>query len=842
MAVTATRAADRQAIETPEQRFGFSMGADRRLVRWPAMLDYFRSLAERSDRLLYEELGVVDGQPLVLLTISSPTNLARLAELRDVQAQLADPRGAVAVAERQRLLDAGRCICLITCSIHATEVGGVQMTPELVHQLVTGEDAETQRILSEVVLLLVPSLNPYGMELVADWYERTLGTPYEGVPPPQLYHRYAGHDNNRDWFMQALPETRLVVQHIHNAWWPHIVYDLHQMQPNGPRYVVPPFVDPYDPNVDPVLQAEINQLGTTIAAELTAHGKTGVATSIIFDAYSPSRAYQLYHGGVRILSEAASVRIATPIHLAPEQLAETRGFEPRLSTQNHPLPWPGGQWTLRDIVDYNRLSSWTVLDHAARYRDRWVRNFAQVQERSLHRSTPYAYVVPAPNLQRDPVTSVEMLRVLQAGGIEIERADQRFTADGVTFPRGSFVIRMSQPFGGFAKTLLEVQRYPDLQLYPGGPPKPPYDITAQTLPLQMGVGAVRVEVPFTAALRRVKTVPLPEGGVVDVEPRAQSLLVGCESNVAARLVNELIRAGVPVGRATRAVDVGQRVLDPGAFVIGGAARATVDEITRTLGCAAYATRLPSSVHVQRLAPPRVAVYHSWRPNAMDAGWTRYVLEEYRFPHTVLRDRDIRQGELRSRFDAVVLPQESAKHILEGNSAAEYPPEFAGGIGEHGAANLRRFVEEGGTLVTLDAACEIAIRYLYLPVTNVLDGVRHEEFYSPGSLLRILIDPLHPVGWGFERETAAMFVSSPAFDVRSAPGVDARIVAHYPLAHQLLSGWIRGADRIAGKAAVVEVMVGRGRVILMGLRPQFRAQARGTYRLLFNALYTSTLQS
>ena len=836
----ASRGAARPAVETPEEHFGFALGSDRRLVRWSAMLRYFQSLAEASDRLRYAELGVIDGQPLILLTISAHENLEREEELREIQAHLADPRRILESHARQRLLETGRAVCLITCSIHATEVGGVQMTPDLVHRLVTGNDPETLRILSEVVLLLVPSLNPYGMEVVADWYERTVGTPYEGTAPPQLYHRFAGHDNNRDWFMQALPETRLIVERIHNAWWPHIVYDIHQMQPNGPRYVIPPFVDPYDPNVDAVLQAEINQMGATIAAELTAEGKTGVATSIIFDAYSPSRAYQLYHGGVRILSEAASARIASPISLTSEQLAETRGFEPRISTQNHPLPWPGGTWSLSDIVDYNRITAWTVLDHAARYRDRWLRNFARVQARSLRRSTPYAYVVPPPDAQRDPPSAVEMLRILQAGAVEVDRAEQSFTADGVDFPRGSFVVRMGQPFGGFAKTLLEVQRYPDLQVYPGGPPKPPYDITAHTLPLLMGVTAVRVDAPFVAALRRMPTVPMPEGGVVEVDPRASSLLIGAETNAAARLVNELLSMGAHVGRATEAIPIGDRTLSPGAFVVRGGTSAIIDRLAKTLGCTVYATAVPGQMRVQRLMHPRIGVYHSWRPNAIDAGWTRYVLEEYRFPHSILRDRDIRQGNMHARFDAIVLPQEGAKHILEGNSPAEYPPEYAGGIGEHGAANLRRFVEDGGTLVALDTACDIAIRHLYLPVTNVLEGVRHEEFYSPGSLLRILIDPLHPVGWGFERESAAMFVSSPAFDLRVASASDARVVAQYPLSNQLLSGWIRGAERISGRAAVVEVGVGRGRVILIGLRPQFRAQARGTYRLLFNALYASTL--
>lgn len=470
---------------TPEEHFGFRPGDDRKLARWPAVVAYFERLAQSSGRIRIDHLGkTTEGRPFISAVITSEENMARLEELRRIHCRLADPRG-LGDREAAALLAQARAVVMISCSIHATEVGGTQMSPELAYELCSGDDEVTRQVLDNVIFVFVPCLNPDGLEIVAGYYDETLGKPWEGGQLPRLYHKYVGHDNNRDWFMLTQVENQLAVEKVQNVWHPMIVFDQHQMWPTSFRFYLPPYIDPFDPNVDPLLQHETTVLGSSMMMELLQAGKTGVTHSIIFDCFSPSRAYQHYHGGVRILSECASCKVATPIEVAFKDLQPARdGSDPKVSSVAQPLPWPGGTWRLRDIVEYDKVSAWGCLKHAARYRDMWVRNFLQIGRNGLALAKPYAYVVPAH--QSDPVTAYEMLGVLAKGMVEIHRARQPFVAGGVTYPAGSHVILVAQPYGRYAKTLLERQVYPDLRVFPGGPPKPPYDITAHTLPLQMG--------------------------------------------------------------------------------------------------------------------------------------------------------------------------------------------------------------------------------------------------------------------------------------------------------------------------------------------------------------------
>ena len=497
-----------QTVPTPREHFGFDVGADRELANWDALTAYFERLAATSPRVSVDTLGrATAGSPFVMLTITSPENHARLEELREIQRRLADPRLVGSDAELERLLDEGRTIVLITQGIHATEVGASQMSASLAYELATSNEERILEILDNVVILQIPSLNPDGLQWVADWYNEHVGTEFEASPLPWLYHFYTGHDNNRDWYAFTQAETVLTVQGAHNAWHPQIVHDVHQMGTTEARIFFPPYLEPWEPNVDPALTAAVNQLGTYMAAELTAQGKKGVVINGVYDAYSPSRAYMHYHGGARILSETASADLATPVNIQARRLGPGLNYDAGKRSWNFPAPWEGGAWGLPDIVAYQQAGALALLTNAAKNRRYWLENFYAVNRRAVEKwdAWPDAWIIPADEGSEAGVRYA--LRTLVMAEVEVHRAEAAFTADGLDFPAGSYVIPMNQPYASFANTMLEVQHYPDLREYPGGPPLRPYDVTAHTLGYLLDFEAIAVDGPVDARLSPPISVP-----------------------------------------------------------------------------------------------------------------------------------------------------------------------------------------------------------------------------------------------------------------------------------------------------------------------------------------------
>jgi hypothetical protein len=753
-------------IPTPGEVLAFTPGEDRKLASWDQVVDYFKRLDGASDRVNFETLGTTTmGKPFVMATISSPANLARLDEFKQIQEQLADPRKLGAPATRDRkaaeLIRRGKTIVLITCGIHSTEVGSYLSSMLIAHRLASSTEPEIQKILDNTIILLVPSLNPDGVDIVKNWYDKTLGTPFEGTDPPELYHKYTGHDNNRDWYAFTQVETQITVDKIHNVWHPQIVHDIHQQGAFGSRLFLPPYMQPVEPNVPRALVQGYTELGNWMAAEMRAKGFEGITTNSTYDAWSPARAYSHYHGGVRMLSETASARIATPITLKFEELRSREGYDPQKESPKFGPLWRGGEWHLSDITKYMTTAAFLLLDHAATNREQWLRRFYAVGKEAVRPRRPgelYGFLIESSN----EATS-SLITILQRGGVEVTVPKAGPKIGDSEFPDTTRLVRMDQPYGAFAKALLEVQRYPNLRDETEHPIAP-YDVTAHTLPLLMGVTVRPVKAPFRYSPERFQ------------------------------LTEQVVQVG------------------------GGS---------------------------QQSLP---ALYHSSVPS-QDEGWTRWILDSKKISYGVLGDKELRGGVtfykpsagVTVRYLTILFPDQPARTLLEGYRTGAMPSELTGGLGSLGVNKLRELVESGGTLIFLNRASNFAIEQFKLPLRNVVAGLPRTDFYVPGSILRIKLDTSHPLAKGMPEETIAWAEDSPVFEVTndpnaSVPAANVRVIASYPADKDpLLSGWLLGGDLIKGKAALVEVKIGQGRVILFGFRPQYRAQSLATYPLFFNAL-------
>ncbi|MFH1180538.1 MAG: M14 metallopeptidase family protein [Candidatus Bathyarchaeota archaeon] len=820
-------------VISPKEHLGYPIGTDRKLADWPQIVEYFNKIGDASPRVMVENLGeTTEGNPFILATISSPENLSRLEELREIQLRLSNPVD-LSDAEAVELIEKGKTIVLITCSVHSTEVGGSQMSMELVHRLATEDSSEVKEILDNVVFLLVPSLNPDGNRIVVEWYEKYLGTKYEGSSPPYVYHKYAGHDNNRDWYMFTLKETQLAINKVHNIWHPQIVYDIHQMGKTGPRFYLPPFIDPMEPNVDPILQSGVNFMGISMADALARENKKGVTVNWVFDGWTPARAFQHYHGGIRILSEAASVNIASPIELRKDELDGRQGFNPHEARWSHPMPWRGGRWTLRDIIDYELIAATACLQTGAKFRRRWLKGTLEMGKKALNpENGPFGFVIPAG--QRDPGAVNELVWVLRMGDVQVDKAITPFKADGVEYPAESYFVRFAQPYGKFAKALLEKQVYPDLRDSPDQPPKVPYDVTGHTLSIQLGVDVVEVSEVFDAGLEVVDKPVLKAGMLIG---EGKYYVFSSVPNYATKAANRLLKEGYSVSRSLDEVEIEDMVLKPGAFVVESkkGLKKLLDEMATEFGLDFIGIENPL-VETFDIKKPRIGVYRAWLPNA-DEGWLRMVLEEYGFDYLNLYPEDIRGGALSNKADVIIVPDLNRALIMNGMygqqnmEPAMYEAKYAQGIGEQGNKELLSFLEHGGTVITLNRSCEYAVKELLAEATLALEGLGEKEFYCPGSLLKVLIDDTHPIGYGFNREETIMFLHSPAFHVKNGEAI-----AWYPETNPLSSGWILGEKHLRGATAVAEVPAGNGTIILMGCPPHFRNQNRATFKLLFNSIY------
>jgi hypothetical protein len=838
------------AQTSPEKFFGFNMGADRQLADYSQIQAYFQKLDQESPKLQVIDIGLSTlKKQMIMAVVTSEQNMARLDRFREIAKKLRDPR-ALSDEEARNLAKEGKVILLITCNIHATEIASSQMAMELAYRLVTGETPfAAEAVLRDVIVLIVPTTNPDGEQMVVEWYKKYLGTKYEGGPMPWLYHHYAGHDDNRDWFMFNLPETRNVTKVLYHDWLPQIHIDEHQMGSTGARLFVPPFMDPPIPTVQPLLWRSVNLCGANMSYDLEKNGSKGVVHGRSYTGWwiGACDDTSWLHNVVGLLSEMASVRVATPIYIEPNEIPQSY-YE---KTMEFIDPWPGGWWRLRDLVDYELTLSLSLIKTAYLNKEDFLFNFYQMYKNSVEKRAkgePFAYVIPA--VQHDYPTALKMIEVLMLGGVEVHQAKAEFVAGGKLYPAGSFVVKLAQPYKPYAWSLLERQKYPDIRQYPGGPPVPPYDNAGWTLPLQMGVSCDEVDEPFAAQLARIEEVPLPLEAVPAGQPAYYVL--DCSTNASYAVAFALLRDKAETYRSTEKVKLQGSEAAAGSFLVKSS-----PAVTKALPGLAEKWHIPvaalddaSSVSKAPLKNPRIGIYQSWRGN-MDEGWTRYVLDDMGITYTVMHNDAFKPAkgkklDLRAGYDVIIFADENPDMIVTGKPSPtsrraryftfNYPPEYEGGIGKEGVEALKAFVEAGGILVTLNGACEFAFKEFQVPARDALERVERTEFFCPTSILRIEVDNTTPLGYGLPEKAAAMFADSIAIATRVPPAEwDRKVAASFPEDDILLSGWLLGEDVIARKAAVVDTQHKSGHIVLIGIRCQNRAQSHGTYKFLLNAL-------
>ena len=859
-----------QSLPTPEQFFGFRIGADNKLARWDKIVEYMKQVANTTDRVRFRELGkTTNDNPFIALEISSPDTLKNLDRYKQLQRKLYFQGGAPTDAERDQIFREGKAVVVITNSIHATEIGASQMVVELVHRLATDNSPQVRKILDNVIFVLVPCLNPDGQIMVTDWFNKNLGTPYETSSIPYLYHPYVGHDNNRDMYMFTQKESQHTAKLLWQDWFPTVWLDEHQMGSNAARIFVMPATDPINPNVHPLIYRWNGILGQSQAAALEAAGKEGIIyNSTYTNFWQGAMAWSgWWHNQIGLLTEVASARVAAPIEqqrATPGAVQAARGggegggegrgggrgggrgegggmlppptdINPRTE---YPRPWMGGRWTLRDIVDYELIATMALLDTVADRREALLQQIYEVNRVTIEngkKGDPAAILIPV-DTQHDPHEAVHLVEKLQMAGVEVYRADAAFDADGHKYAAGTFVVPMTQVFARYAKDILEKQTYPEVRRSPTSPPEPPYDVTAWSLGLLLGVDHVVARKPLDAGVRLAKldAAPKIEGrvaGSASSRSGAGAYVFDYRGPDAAKAINRLLKDGARVS-----------LKGEHAWVVN-APRKSLDSVAADLGMELKPADAPVPAGALAVKAPRIGMYSPWTGGNMDEGWTRWVLEQYEFNLTTLHNAEMRGGRLREKFDVIVLPDQNPRAIVDGASGQNIRPEYRGGIGDEGLAALREFVGQGGTLITLGAASDLAIERFGVPVKNLKSGLTRDQHFAPGTILNIEVDTSNPIGYGVEAKTYGFYNNSPFFSLMEGfSSQKLSVVARYPNADVVASGWLKGEDLMEGRAAVVSLDMNPGRIVLFGLRPQHRAQTHATFPLLFNALYLSTTDS
>ena len=824
-------------VPTPVSVLGHTPGDDFYLADYEDTVRYFHALAAADPaRMKMFTVGkTTQGRDIEIAVISSAANIAQLDQTKQTAARLAKATDLNDDSAHE-LARSSKVVVHIDGGLHSSEVAGPQHTMMLAYKLLSAKnDPEIDAILDNVVLVLWPTLNPDGQDMVVHWYRQNVGTKYEVSPLPMLWQEYVGHDNNRDGYMLNMKEEQVVTR-VQLEYNPVIFYCQHQTAPFPARIWIPPFSDPISSNISPYVRSWLNVVGTNMTAYLNAHKMPGAISESRFDNWYAGFMdwAHVFRGEISFFTETALYEYATPHFYTVADFPKP--YQDLRALTMYSTPWEGGWWHLKDAVDYMVGGSMSVLDLSAKNRETLLYNrYQSARDNIQHfqKEPPFAYVIPS--RQTDTPEAAKLAQLMIDNGLDVYASKEGFSANGVSYPKGSWVIPMDQAYAPMAKELFERQKYPDaIELGTSKAVDLPYDVTGWTLPLQMGVDVDTVTDPVAPAQRaQLEKIDKAQAPAASVEGSGTVFAVSHRVNASFQLVNEALKSGATVSLAQEPVKTASGT-ERGAFLIGGLGREKLDALAQKYAVGAVAVSAPGNALAIRKA--RVGLYRPWAAS-IDEGWTRWILENYGFEPKSLYNADVKSANLRSRYDAIILPDMSSRQLMDGFGIGIVPGQYVGGIGQDGLNNLREFTRQGGTLIALNRTASALIPLLSLPVQNILEGVRSDKFFCSGALLRVETEHGDlPVNYGLPTAPVVMFQGGPAF--AALPGAHGAVLATYPRqTNPLESGLLLHPEAIEGKAAAIELAYGRGRIVLYGFKPQFRGQSHATYKWMFNELYS-----
>ncbi len=842
------------AIPDPESHFGFHPGEDHKLFKYEQLVDYFKKLDAASQKITLEKIGYSEkGKPLYLALISSEENIAGLDKLKSINRELA-LNHQLDSEQQQSLISEGKVFVLFTMSMHSTEVGPSQVAPVIAYELITSEDPVFRKIAENTVCMIVLCHNPDGMNMIVDHYYKYKDTRYEGSSMPGVYHKYVGHNINRDFITLTQSENRAVARIYNTDWFPQVMVEKHQMGSTGPRYFVSPPHDPIAENVDAGIWNWMRVFGSRALTEMTEAGLTGISVNYLFDDYWPgATTTSIWKGVIGMLSEAASVNLASPIYVEPTELRTIgKGLGEYAISINLPKPWEGGWWRLSDILEYEKQNTFSYLRTAAIHREEILRFRNEYCKREVERGKtkpPFYYIIPLE--QHDQSELVELVNLLDKHGIKTYRLKQQVEAENRLFKPGDLVVPLAQPYRAFIKEILEKQKFPARHYTPSGEMIRPYDITSWSLPLHKGVKAVEINSRNLKMENLLEKIIAPFSIHADKPDDYKKVLFTVTNNESFKAAFMALKQGLKVYRTTEPVEYQNKKHPAGSFIIEEHQK--LENIIAMLSTGPIYITDELNINRAETVLPRIALVESWFHD-MDGGWTRYLFDTYHIPYRVLKPEDLRDIDLARDFDVIIFSDENKSVLISGKFERDgreiisrYPPEYTRGMGSEGLENILSFIDNGGTVVAWRRSAGLFTGALsfgkdedkqefQLPFRDISAGLAKEGLYVPGALLRIKILKDHPVTLGMPNKTGVFHRGSPVF-ATSIPyfDMDRRVIATFAKENILMSGYAEKEKLLSEKSAAVWLAKGKGQIVLFTFNPQFRASTPATYKMLFNAL-------